>query len=57
MKKSAACMTALLMSAVLARGERSFKGAQPGKALDWSVEAEITKPGTEAKCVLGASVL
>ncbi|MFP5016908.1 hypothetical protein ACKLTP_07925 [Paenarthrobacter ureafaciens] len=44
-------------SAVLARGERLFKGAKPGKALDWSVEAEITKPGTEAKCVLGASVL
>lgn len=44
-------------SSVLARGEQSFKDAQAGKALEWSVDAEITKAGAEAKCVLGASVL
>lgn len=44
-------------SAVLARGEQSFKDAQSGKAIDWVVNAEVPATGAEAKCVLGAAVL
>lgn len=44
-------------SAVLARGEQTFKDPQSGKTLDWAVNAEVTKQGTEVKCVLGATVL
>ncbi|MGJ3190551.1 hypothetical protein [Paenarthrobacter sp. FR1] len=44
-------------SAVLARGEQSFKDAKAGKALDWSVNAEVPEQGVDVKCVLGAAVL
>ncbi|MFJ4210119.1 hypothetical protein ACIPY2_16825 [Paenarthrobacter sp. NPDC089675] len=44
-------------SAVLARGEQSFKDVQSGKALDWVVNAEVPANAAEAKCVLGATVL
>ncbi|MGF6834747.1 putative small secreted protein [Paenarthrobacter sp. TE4293] len=44
-------------SAVLARGEQTFKDAAAGEALDWVANAEVTKPATEIKCVLGATVL
>lgn len=44
-------------SAVLARGEQTFKDAAAGKVLDWVASAEVTKPATELKCVLGATVL
>ncbi|MCR1162297.1 MULTISPECIES: hypothetical protein [unclassified Paenarthrobacter] len=44
-------------SAVLARGEQTFKDAQPGKALDWVTNSEVTKPATAIKCVLGATVV
>lgn len=44
-------------SAVLGRGEQSFKDAQPGKSVDWEINAEVPNKGTEVKCVLGASVL
>lgn len=44
-------------SAVLARGEQSFKDAEGGEPLDWEANAEVTKPAADIKCVLGATVL
>lgn len=44
-------------SAVLARGEQTFKDAAADKALDWTISAEVSKPGVDVKCVLGATVL
>ncbi|MFE4195012.1 hypothetical protein ACFRJ9_04025 [Paenarthrobacter sp. NPDC056912] len=44
-------------SAVLARGEQTFKDPQAGKSIDWVATAEVTKPAAEIKCVLGATVL
>ncbi|MCD4851764.1 hypothetical protein LN996_13160 [Arthrobacter sp. AK01] len=44
-------------SAVLARGEQTFEDAAAGEALDWVANAEVTRPATALKCVLGATVL
>ena len=44
-------------SAVLARGEQTFQDPQAGKALDWVASGEVTKPATDVRCVLGATVV
>jgi len=44
-------------SAVLARGEQTFKDAAAGEVLDWAINAEFSKTGVDVRCVLGATVL
>ncbi|GGJ39269.1 hypothetical protein [Paenarthrobacter histidinolovorans] len=44
-------------SAVLAHGEQTFMDAAADESLDWVINAEISKPGVDVKCVLGATVL